>query len=174
MVYTAVNSTGRKKKEKKKKILKEDTKESEWWKKSCSRRQTLLPKSLLDERGCEGLSIRKGSRKLLDGRKIPDKQDIISNPLSLNEKNIYIYTVEHCDEATMDHPLQVLLHSSSADKTELESFVSFNGLTSSAQEQFTGKSPGLDGLTGLTGLERSLWPLISKHVLCFIYLCVYF
>lgn len=41
--------------------------------------------------------------EILEGRKIPEKQDITPHSLCSNEK---FYTAEHCDEVTMGHLLK--------------------------------------------------------------------
>lgn len=82
--------------------------------------------------------------KLLNGKEIMEKKEIISQVLCFYED---LYSAQPCNIEATDKLLDGLPQLGKEDKAELEEPLSFQELSKAVQQQSSGKTPGLDGLT---------------------------
>lgn len=97
--------------------------------------------------------------RLPDGRQTDDRQEIIQHALLYYQN---LYSAEKCDQAAMDWLLNDLPQLPDQHRNNLEQPLTFQELTTSAQEQAEGRSPGFDGLTA--EFYKVFWELIGPDL----------
>ena len=97
--------------------------------------------------------------KLPGGRETTDPADIMSHSLSFYED---LYRAEVCDVSAGEELLQDLPQLGEEEALRLEQPLSYSELTQAVQQQNSGRSPGLDGLSG--EFYKAFWSLLGPDL----------
>ena len=97
--------------------------------------------------------------KLPGGRETTDSADIRSLALDFYED---LFRAEDCDVSAVDELLQGLPRLGDEEALSLEHPLSYSELTQAVQQQNSGRSPGLDGLSG--EFYKAFWSLLGPDL----------
>lgn len=97
--------------------------------------------------------------KMSNGKGITEKKEIISQVLQFYED---LYSAQPCNVGAVEQLLDGLPQLGRKDKAKLERSLSLQELSKAVQQQSTGKTPGLDGLT--PEFFKFFWSIIGQDL----------